>query len=90
MPSYDCWEPLSIRLPRVALSLLSGPGETCEPTHNRARAIENMIHARIVPIGLLRETETGTGNGYGNYEDVACRSCGHSHDNPYCTDDYHG
>ena len=77
MPAYDFWEPLSIRLSAVALSLLSGPGEVCEYTHNRARAVENMIHARIVPIGLLREVEP----------QPVCRSCGHSI-NPACDDHF--
>ena len=81
MTAYDFWEPLSLRLSSVSLSLLSGH---CEYNHNRARAIENMIHARVVPIGLLREIESS------NHEDFSCRSCGHNGDNPHCTDDYHG
>lgn len=53
MTAYDFWEPLSLRLPSRVMRILSGD----EPNRQRARCIETWIHARRVPIGLLRETE---------------------------------
>jgi hypothetical protein len=66
MSAYDFWEALSIRLSVESMLPLSAHGES--HSRCRARAIENMIHARIVPIGLLRELEPP----------AVCRSCGYT------------
>ena len=77
MTAYDFWEPLSLRLPIRVMRVLSGHGEVCEHSRNRARSIESWIHDRIVPIGLLREVEPSR----------VCRSCGHTI-NPACDDHF--
>jgi hypothetical protein len=69
MTAYDFWEPLSLRLPVQVMRFLSDD----QSNRQRARCIETWIHARIIPIGLLREVEPLP----------LCRSCGHNV-NPDC------
>jgi hypothetical protein len=68
--AYDFWEALSIRLSLDSVVCLRF---SKKKSRDRARAIESMIHLRIVPIGLLREIEPA----------AVCRSCGYAI-NPCC------
>jgi len=73
MTLYDFWEPLTLLIPPDSMHFLSGD----DPNRQRARCLETWIHARMIPIGLLREIEPPS----------RCRSCGH-HINPACDDHF--